>query len=87
MIARHSGRQRGVVLGELQYFAAYGVPMRVQQKRADGTKTWWELSCVEIEEDALTGWCPEIQDYRRLRLDSIVLVRQHWGTGTVRRGS
>ncbi|MBN1173324.1 MAG: helicase-associated domain-containing protein [Micromonosporaceae bacterium] len=79
VIARYTGRQRGVVFGDLQYFVTYGVPVRVQEELADGTKTWWDLRSVEIEEDALIGWCPKLQDYRRVRLDSIVLVRQHWG--------
>jgi hypothetical protein len=79
VIARYTGRQRGVVLGDLQYFASYGVPIRVQEKLDDGTKTWWALRLVEIEEGTLIGWCPELQDYRRVRLDSIVIVRQHWG--------
>ena len=79
VIARYTGRQRGAVFGELQYCATYGVPMRVQERLEDGTKISWVLRSAEIEEDALIGWCPELQDYRRVRLDSIVLVRQHWG--------
>ena len=79
MLARYTGRQRGVVLGELPYLAAYGVPMRVQEQLDDGTKTWWELRFVEIEEEALVGWCPDIQDYRQVRFDAIVTMRQYWG--------
>ncbi|WP_432835722.1 helicase-associated domain-containing protein [Dactylosporangium sp. CA-092794] len=78
VIARHTGHQRGAALSGLQYFATYGVPVRVQERLEDGTETWWELRSVEIVEDVLIGWCPELQDYRQVRLDSIALVRQHW---------
>jgi hypothetical protein len=53
--------------------------MRVQERLEDGTTTWWALRSVEVEEDALIGWCPELHDYRRVRLDSILLVHQNWG--------
>jgi hypothetical protein len=78
VIARYTGHQRNV-LGELPNLTTYGVPVRVQERLDDGTKTWWALRSVEIEEGALIGWCPELQDYWRVRLDSIVLVRQYWG--------
>jgi hypothetical protein len=79
VIARCTGHQRGVVLGGLPYMVTYGVPMRVQERLEDGRKTWRTLRSAEIEEGALIGWCSEIQDYRRVQLDSIVQVRQHWG--------
>ncbi|HWS31499.1 MAG TPA: helicase-associated domain-containing protein [Actinoplanes sp.] len=79
LIARYTGHQRGVVPGQLQYNVTYGVPMKVQVKLEDGTKTWWAPRSAEVEEDSLIGWCPELHDYRRIRLDSIVQVHQHWG--------
>ena len=85
VIARHAGHQRGAALGQLQYFATYGVPIRVQERLEDGTKTWRTLRSVEIEEDALIGWCPELHDYRRVRLDSILLVHQNWAGGPYQR--
>ena len=78
MIARYTGHQRGVVLGGLQYFVTHGVPMRVRERLEDGTETWRVLRSAEIEEDELIGWCPELHDYWRVRLDSIVAVHQHW---------
>jgi hypothetical protein len=79
LVARYTGHQRGAVLGQLQYYVTYGVPIRVQERLEDGTKTWWALRSAEVEEDSLIGWCPELHDYRRVRLDSILLVHQHWG--------
>ncbi|GAA2697835.1 helicase-associated domain-containing protein [Actinoplanes palleronii] len=78
LIARYTGHQRGVAPGQLQYYVTYRVPMRVQERLEDGTKTWWALQSAEVEEDSLIGWCPEFHDYRRVRLDAILQVHQHW---------
>ena len=75
-IARHATRLASYDRFNLQYLICHGIPVRVQIKHDQGGTERCSLESGELEACVLHAWCSTTQDYRRLRLSSLITVQR-----------
>jgi hypothetical protein len=75
-IARHATRLASYDRFNLQYLVCHGIPVRVQIKRDQGGTERCSLESGELEGAFLHAWCSTTQDYRRLRMSSLITVQR-----------